>query len=375
MFCDLGAGLTVHERELFAASQHCLDFKFSLDHELSANKKFCDLCYCYVCDIPAKDCKSWDNEGQRFQNHCNAHDTNSYAQYWKGCREASAKQRNGDRNALTRGEGPFDPNDAVAQQDPNLTRCRRCKWYNRFFHRNYRYFKRLHPVGFLDWCHKCGRVASENDFGKVQAERFEPQAGDIFLGTKEVSFRVLPHDPRDIERYEDSWLEADEHSPEWQYDEGEMRQDFFRHRLGERPTLDMILASVSVQDQLPNDGSFAVTENPSQYLAESSAEEMEYNRRIGCSRFSYWQKLPPDDQGKPSVSESEGIHLTRERDLVLFQQIALFEEEGFCKRIPPTERSEGKKSKLSYSITAKFDRKSMTGVSVRQAAALQGCRY
>lgn len=322
----------------------------------------------YVCDVPVKDCKSWDSSGHQLQNHCNGHDTNSDAPYWKERREAAAKKNNNDPQEVTRGEGPFDPTDGVAQQDPNLTQCRRCKWYNRFFHRNFRYYKNLHPVGFLDWCHKCGRVASEQDFCKIQSQPLKPQAGDLFLGTKEVPFRVFVHDPREMERYEDSWLDAEDDLPEWQYDEGEMREDFFEHRLGERPVLSMILASISiVEDQadITDNTSFAVTYSASSYLRnDAPVEEREYSRKNGCSRFSYWDSPKSEDKTKTSVNETEGIRLTREGDLILFQQLSYFEEEGFCKRVAPTERSEGKKSTLTFGITAKWDPKSMTGVSV-----------
>ena len=36
--------------------QHCTKHKFVPNSTIS-NSKFCDLCYCFVCDIPAKECK------------------------------------------------------------------------------------------------------------------------------------------------------------------------------------------------------------------------------------------------------------------------------------------------------------------------------
>lgn len=50
--------------------QDCTRFKFDMsplnyfskcysEATLENNAKCCDLCYCYVCDCPVKDCKSW----------------------------------------------------------------------------------------------------------------------------------------------------------------------------------------------------------------------------------------------------------------------------------------------------------------------------
>jgi len=122
------------------------------------------------------------------------------------------------------GPGPFSPSDTVAQSDQNLTACRRCGWFNRFFHRNFRYYTRLHPTGFLDWCQACGRVASAKDFGKNQSEPYQPRAtgGDVLLGTREIPFPIFAHDPRKMYQYADKWK-----SEQWEYNEAEMKYDVF----------------------------------------------------------------------------------------------------------------------------------------------------
>ena len=47
----------------------------SIDNK-NPNRQYCNLCYCYVCDVPAKDCKEWSKES----HHCNASDKDPY---WK----------------------------------------------------------------------------------------------------------------------------------------------------------------------------------------------------------------------------------------------------------------------------------------------------
>ena len=337
-------------------------------------------------------------------NHCNAHDSNSRAKYWKTKREAakaaaalnnnannntnnnngalvahnsssSSSNNNNNNNNLYQGPlaygpGPFAPDDQSALQDPNLTECRKCGWHNRFFHRNFCHFKSSHPVGFLDWCHKCGRVASEKDFGKVQAEPCKPQQGDVFLGTKQVTFRIKAHDPREMERYDDSWLSAGEDQPEWQFSEEDMREDLFRHRFGEHPTLRMILASISIlkESDLPVDGGFELGRNIGAHMYAIDLRG-DYNDRVG-DIFSYWKtpklqnlSYPQTDAENASASADEcsGIFLDNPHHLVLLQQLAYFEAEGWCKRRHATKNTEGKKSVLSYHINAEWDKQSQKG--------------
>ena len=44
----------------------CDVYKFLPDSKDDA-KKYCDKCYCVVCDIPAKDCPMWDTDDVK---HC-----------------------------------------------------------------------------------------------------------------------------------------------------------------------------------------------------------------------------------------------------------------------------------------------------------------
>jgi hypothetical protein len=265
---------TVGESRLPHMRQHCTECKFSASTLM--NKKFCDLCYCYICDEKCTDCKSWTV-------HCNATDVGPSAHRWRARRDEAKRAKQAQRAAASvtanspstsravfrrhdfrrtiektrpssgnshntpstatstasvhvggqrvmTGAGPFPPNHAVAAQDKNLTKCRKCGWYNRFFHRNFRHHKELHPVGFLDWCHKCGRVASEKDFDKAQSKPYKRVDGDVFLGERVIEFRIVAHDPRKMDRFKNNWSSSS--GPEWTYNEAELREDVFRHRFG-----------------------------------------------------------------------------------------------------------------------------------------------
>ena len=50
---------TVNETRLPHMRQHCTKFRLETSRfhpDYDKNEKHCDLCYCYVCDCPAKDC-------------------------------------------------------------------------------------------------------------------------------------------------------------------------------------------------------------------------------------------------------------------------------------------------------------------------------
>ena len=41
----------------------CTNHPFLKKVDDPSHKKFCDNCYCFVCDVPAKDCKEWEIAG------------------------------------------------------------------------------------------------------------------------------------------------------------------------------------------------------------------------------------------------------------------------------------------------------------------------
>jgi hypothetical protein len=174
---------------------------------ISHNTKCCDLCYCYVCDKPASECRQWTSAAGvgNGDGHCHATNTMVYLrnqrQLYKenpalgavagaasaavddddddDCgmddvgeeEEAFAAEADPFRHTLlasrgggggsgtnqgatsgAHGTGPWAPEDVRAKQDGTLMQCWLCRHYNRFAGvRNH--------VGAADWCHACGRIA------------------------------------------------------------------------------------------------------------------------------------------------------------------------------------------------------------------------
>lgn len=109
----------------------------------------------------------------------------------------------------------------------------------------------MHPIGELDWCHACGRIADARDLGKEQGKEYKPTNVSVLLGTKEMKFTLHPHDPRTMPRFSERWTE----NPGWKRDEPAMSSELFAHLLGERPQLARVLASVptTVVEKVPSD--------------------------------------------------------------------------------------------------------------------------
>lgn len=401
---------TANETKLPHMRQHCTEFPFQAGQ--TANDECCDLCYCYVCDEPANNCSSWNG------NHCHATDTAAYWKRKRqeralldnrldaaaqanpnriqAANESAARARllaaaaasaaraidddNDDDNdaiasnngvtattngtarlgfnkqQVKTGPGPFGPNDTVASSDDNLTQCRKCGWFNRFFHRNFRHYANLHPVGFLDWCHHCGVVASPEDFEKVQSEPYKRQEGDVYLGEKVINFGIFAHDPRQHKQYKKNWKQSG-----LSYDEKEMQHDLFRHRFGERPSIKMILASVPVHEQVkPSRTSFHL-QNTCFYPQSGASlavqnENALYQRRCcpGGDKYAYWRSTH-HHHNAPLVDETEGITLENEMDLVLLSELHQFDAQGLC------NDPKANKVLLGYDIRAKWNKQSKSG--------------
>jgi len=333
---------------------------------LEANKKKCEMCYCFVCDGPASECESWAGSALTAETaHCLAANRGVNGTTWsrlrnqkknpagsnastahsgrdpnaaaaaalaailgfpgsplggtsgrRGASWSNASRRLQDRlenlygsrpggsqnraermlaalagssssgrssslgsSALTTaakyatGKGPFKPDDAEAAKSDRLTQCRRCKWRSSFQHRNFtrktsvyrpgagranstKQVPHPHKVGEEDWCHACGRIASTKDLGKEQSGVYRPLGTDTCLGTKTIPFTIKSHDPRKLDAFKNRWAEHEDKSPGWTYDAAEMEYDTFRHRIGDRPTLNMILASIPIvaEDEIPETG-------------------------------------------------------------------------------------------------------------------------
>mmetsp|Transcript_13439 Transcript_13439/g.44267 ORF Transcript_13439/g.44267 Transcript_13439/m.44267 type:complete len:1465 (-) Transcript_13439:1441-5835(-) len=90
----LGETGTTVLRDLPHPRGDCLSFVFSktVISGCANNALKCENCFCYVCDVVAKDCKSW-GDGSSPTHHCHAHHA---SQYWRGER---TKQRGGGGGA------------------------------------------------------------------------------------------------------------------------------------------------------------------------------------------------------------------------------------------------------------------------------------
>lgn len=216
------------------------------DSLLNDNSACCDSCYCFICDVRVKSCSSWRSSSSQSleDNHCCATDNSTLSaaarQNFRQSILQSQLNRTDGASAMpsfASGPGPFSPIHLYAQDDPMLTQCRRCEWYCRFDHRNFR--SPSNPTGSGDLCHQCGRVASDNDFGKRQSQAYTPTPTDFFFGEKTIPFQIDAHDPRQMDEYQQNWANCG-----WEYKEADMEEDVFNHRFGEHPTLNSILECI-----------------------------------------------------------------------------------------------------------------------------------
>ena len=94
----------------------CTNHPFVKKVDDSSHKKFCDNCYCFVCDVPAKDCKEWEMAGipentlyRKQRAHCHAYSREGlisfpnfpyYSSYvWKEKRKAKQEAAEKERKA------------------------------------------------------------------------------------------------------------------------------------------------------------------------------------------------------------------------------------------------------------------------------------
>ena len=79
-----GAAAFAHTR------QQCVKYPFAFETKKSMlqsslpyknNALFCVKCFCYVCDVPASECKLWCNTNSGQPAHCNAFTSNT-TDFW-----------------------------------------------------------------------------------------------------------------------------------------------------------------------------------------------------------------------------------------------------------------------------------------------------
>ncbi|CAB9523044.1 regulator of chromatin subfamily A member 3-like 1 [Seminavis robusta] len=264
----------------FHLREHCPTHKFqeaAIDFGrilsfpvIANNEECCRQCWCYPCDKPAKQCKSWRKPGKynlKF-THCCATQTGA-AWVQERIRINPTKTLHIDAVVTHAGGiGPWAPEHEVAGKDKTLTKCRHCGWYTRFSHMNFA--TPALPTGCHDWCHKCGRVASEKDLNKSAVGfAYSPKATDVSLGEKVIPFRLHAHDPLEMNAFKLSW---EQNKNSWTYDEADMEEELFLHRFGARPTVDMILASLPIVREVPKDGVVKPTGNKSKLCSAVETE-------------------------------------------------------------------------------------------------------
>jgi hypothetical protein len=220
-------------------------------------------------------------------------------------------------------KGPFAPDDAIlkeAKPAALLTQCRKCNWHSRL--------QKSTPtsaIGSGDWCHKCGVVICEDRFGKQQCSSpYKNGNADILLGERIIPFTIVAHDPRDFDKFKDAWTDTDKSSSALTYDETEMEDDTFRHRLGKRPMLKNVLDCIPIveKEKMPKSGHVSGLPTGSQYGSDDAAAE-----------------------------ETEGIVLENRYDLQLLQVLA--RTDGFREYGDP----------IDGDIVASWDKTSRSGVS------------
>ncbi len=211
--------------------------------------------------------------------------------------------------------GCFNRNDRVVSQYLHLlTNCRKCGWYSYTGNRrNDPLLEYLAEGSADDWCQACGRIAPDTFIiTKNQCGRYVPKPTDIFLGTKVIPFSIKTHDPRNMELFKGMWTKYENRDPKWKFSATEMEGDMFRHRIGEYPTLEMILKSIPVlrKDKVPQDGvrkigaGHVAPESP--FLEDTDAILMERNNQIILQELFQFGSLGfPQHRRRDSVIDGD----------------------------------------------------------------------
>lgn len=373
---DLAVVGTCNQVLLPHMRQHCTNFPFRLDM-----KKHCDFCYCYICDVPVKDCRDW-------LSHCFATDEGDKGEHYKRLR-VNERQRKSTATtaASTQRTSQHQPTlNAPSHISPELLKtgtgrslfedplCQHCKSpapCSQFGSR----------VSLSVWCSKCGRVWSDVRNRPKQGVKYTPKDREFHLGTKKIPFRLRPHDPRKLTSFKKDWAE-NEGKPGWIYDEKAIGEEMFKMRMGTRPSLENLLTLIPVlpDDKLPTDGSIAtISQSHHGYSAydDRSFDSYEYG---GSDSDSYLDdyiclyRRKSSSASKPrlyNIVELQSMILEDEHDRELLVQMY---------QTAPTFGYQNSLYQrwLNGDIVADYDRETMTGVSCFKCFSLtsnRGCLY
>lgn len=287
------------------------------------NPKTCDLCYCFICDKPVSECKNWSSKSFNDNDHCHASDKGLDSAYYKNLRDkikrgvvvtpstsATASTPSIDElptsqtshefpnNIQTYSQhsiyrGPFKPDDVNAKRlKGHCTKCRRCGWYYKYDHNNFSKIigvdengirtRKTNMTGVQDFCKACSRVVSHEDFEKEQSKEYKPTVGVISLGRRRISFKLKARDPRKCESTKKFWDEFEGTSSNWEYNEADMEEDFFRHRIGRRPLLRHVLNAIPLvkPDSIPESSSSEVSQTETEALILENQNDLSILREL-----------------------------------------------------------------------------------------------
>ncbi|CAJ1949446.1 unnamed protein product [Cylindrotheca closterium] len=249
------------------------------DQLRAQNEKHCELCYCYVCDAPVKDCKSWSNVDGVWQNsHCNATDKQNWWVKERGAVKSGSgaasdgvgvgNLASGLMGSTTINRTPNTSNARGSSNHSNLTGsdntiggiyapgnlptginqkahppCRHCAWHSNnqkahppcrhcAWHSNIKDLQKNHGR-----CIKCGRFTLLSN----QQKGYLPKESDYCFGGRKIGFRIVSKDVRRDKKYRESWRKADATDPRWKYDEAAMKTSVFDFRIGKWPRLAAIV--------------------------------------------------------------------------------------------------------------------------------------
>jgi hypothetical protein len=113
---DIAVVGTLNQLRLPHMRPHCTekpfqnDLGYSLVARKAVNGEHCNSCYCYVCDVPVKDCESWKDG-----DHCLATDQGDRKHYWAQRRDAAkGTLHDGGSTAFTTLQAPVTATNAAA---------------------------------------------------------------------------------------------------------------------------------------------------------------------------------------------------------------------------------------------------------------------
>ena len=307
---------TKNHVDLVHMRQHCVDYPFRKSS--SSNAKYCSGCYCYVCDVKASECTTW-------QRHCHATDQSLT---WKNQR-AAHKARNQtltepassrlrqqqqparsvaqsqQRNVRTLasvfwhalqfpegfatessasassspttstpstptsddppqselpfiGIGPFPPTNNIGAR-ANLTQCRYCKSYS-----NLKRPKWTYSHGWcltLDLLNPVPLLQWCLECGRVASDKTNEglQPNERFQPSAEdvlLGTKQIPFTLHVHDPRQMNYFSKKWKENKWTFDKRQMEQDLFQHRITSFPDITQVMDLLSPfdKDKIPTDG-------------------------------------------------------------------------------------------------------------------------